>query len=51
MFLNDDIVDIDKPDRICLLTFVADEFFLLNMQSFLLNIQNLQITNCFLSDF
>ena len=26
MFLNDDIVDIDIPDRICLLTFVADEF-------------------------
>ena len=26
MFLNDDIVDIEKPDGICLLTFVIDEF-------------------------
>ena len=26
MFLNKDIVDIEKPDGICLLIFVADEF-------------------------
>ena len=27
MYLNDDIVDIEKPDVICLLTFVVDEFW------------------------
>ena len=26
MFLNDDIIDIEKPDVICLLSFVVDEF-------------------------
>ena len=26
MLLNDDIVDIEKPDLICLLTFAVDEF-------------------------
>ena len=26
MLLNDDIVDIEKPDGICLSTFVADKF-------------------------
>ena len=26
MFLNDDIVDIEKPDGICLPTFVVNEF-------------------------
>ena len=26
MFLNDDIVDIEKPDEICSPTFVIDEF-------------------------
>ena len=26
MLLNDDIIDIEKPDGICLLTFVANEF-------------------------
>ena len=26
MFLNQDIVDIHKPDRTCLLTFVVDKF-------------------------
>ena len=26
MILNEDIVDIDKSDRICSLNFVADEF-------------------------
>ena len=25
-FLNENIVDIEKPDGICLLTFVVDEF-------------------------
>ena len=27
MLLNDDIIDIEKPDRICSLTFVEDLFF------------------------
>ena len=26
ILLNDDVVDIDKPDGICSLTFVTDEF-------------------------
>ena len=26
MLLNDDIVDLEKPDGLCSLTFVADEF-------------------------
>ena len=26
MYLNDDIVDIGKPDRTCSLTFVANDF-------------------------
>ena len=26
MILNEDIVDTEKPDGICLLTFVVDEF-------------------------
>ena len=26
MLLNDDIVDIEKPDRICSLNFAVDEF-------------------------
>ena len=26
MLLNEDIVDIEKPDRICSLTFVIEEF-------------------------
>ena len=26
MLLNDDIVDIEKPDGVCLLNFVVDEF-------------------------
>ena len=26
MLLNDDIVDIEKPDGICLPTFIVDEF-------------------------
>ena len=26
MLLNEDIVDIEKPDGMCLLTFVEDEF-------------------------
>ena len=43
MLLNDDIVDIEKLDGICLLTFVADEssrMFYIH-QSFLLYIQDL----------
>ena len=37
MPLNEDIVDIEKPDRICLITLVADEFlaFFLQYQSFI----------------
>ena len=49
MLLNDDIVDIKKPDCICSLTFVVDEFsglflhpfIIFYMQSFLLNTQDL----------
>ena len=29
MLLNDDIVDTEKPDRICSPTFVVDEFLVL----------------------
>ena len=44
MFLNEDIVDIEKPGGICLPTFVVDEFsgLFLHLQSFLLNIQDLR---------
>ena len=31
MLLNEDIVDIEKPDGICSLTFVEDEFSELNL--------------------
>ena len=38
MFLIEDIADIEKPDKICFLTFVVDELF----QSFLLYSQDLR---------
>ena len=45
MLLNDDIVDIEKPDGICSPTFVVDELTFINLfyihQSFLLNIRDL----------
>ena len=44
MLLIDDIVDIEKPDAICLPTFIVDEFSVLFFyvhQSFLLSIQDL----------
>ena len=43
MLLNEDIVDTDKPEGICLLTFVVDEFSWLFKihQYFLLYIQDL----------
>ena len=43
MLLNEDIVDTDKPEGICLLTFVVDEFSWLSKihQYFLLYIQDL----------
>ena len=43
MLLNDDIVDIEKSDRICCLTFAvmnSQDYFYIR-QSFLLNIQDL----------
>ena len=42
--LNDDIVDIEKPDGICSLSFVLDEFggLFLHPSTFLLNIQDRQ---------
>ena len=40
MFLNDDTVDTEKPDGICLPTFFINEFSGLIHQSFLLNIQD-----------
>ena len=44
MLLIDDIADIEKPDAICLPTFIVDEFSVLFFyvhQSFLLSIQDL----------
>ena len=43
MLLNEDIVDIGKPDGICSLTFVVDKFLGLFYihQSFVLNIKDL----------
>ena len=43
MLLNEDIAEIEKPDGICLLTFVADEFsgLFLHPSIFLLYIQDL----------
>ena len=43
MLLNNVVVDIEKPDEMCLLTFNVDEFqeYFFIHQSFLLNIQDL----------
>ena len=43
MFLNEYIVDIEKPDGMCSLTFVAEEFsgLFLHHQFFLLNMEDL----------
>ena len=43
MFLNEDIMDIEKPDGICSLTFDADEFsgLILHPSIFLLYTKNL----------
>ena len=48
MLLNDGIVDIEKPDRPCLLTFDVDEFYFYIYQSFL--IYKIHINNkwCFI---
>ena len=43
MILNDDILEIEKPDGKCLPTFVVNEFsgLFLHIQPFILNIQDL----------
>ena len=38
MALNDDIVDTEKPDRICSLTFVVDDFSGLFLHSLIFSI-------------
>ena len=40
MFLNDDIVDIEKPDGICSPTFVVDEFSGLFLHSSIFSIKH-----------
>ena len=37
MLLNDDIVDIEKPDGICSFTFVVNEFSILLFSVFVVN--------------
>ena len=54
MILNDDIVDIAKPDRICSPTFVVDEFSGLYLHPSIFYVKYLrsaQIINGDLSDF
>ena len=54
MFLNDDIVGIEKPDAISLFTFVADEFSELFLHPSVFSIKHsrsAQIMNSALSDF
>ena len=54
MILNDDIVDIVKPDRICSPTFVVDEFSGLYLHPSIFYVKYLrsaQIINGDLSDF
>ena len=41
MFLNDNIVGIEKPDGICSLTFIVDEIYFFTSINLLLNIQDL----------
>ena len=40
MSLNDDIVDIEKPDGICSLTFVVDDFIRLFLYSSIFTIKD-----------
>ena len=42
MLLNEDIVDIEKLDGICSLTFVVDEFFVIILTPINLFIKNIQ---------
>ena len=54
MLLNEDIVDIEKPDGICLLTFVIDEFsglFLHPSIFFIIHSRSAQIIKSALLDF
>ena len=54
MLLKEDIVDIEKPDGICLLTFVVDEFpglFLHPSVFFMIHSRSAEIINGALSDF
>ena len=39
MLLNDDIVDIEKADGICLLTFVVNEFSVLFLHALIYSIK------------
>ena len=54
MLLNEDVVDIEKPDGICLLTFVVDQFLGLLLHPSIFSItlsRSAYITNGALSDF
>ena len=54
MLLNNDILDIEKPDGICSLTFVVDEFsglFLHLSIFYILHSRSAKIINDALSDF
>ena len=54
MFLNNDIVGIEKPDEICSSTYVVDEFLRLSFQPSIFSIKHsrsVQITNGALSNF
>ena len=51
--LKEDIIDIERPDGICLLNFVVDEFSVLFLHPSILSIidsRSAQITNDVLSD-
>ena len=53
MLLNEDIIDIEKPEGICSLTFVVDEFSVLFLHPSILSIihsRSAQIANDALSD-
>ena len=54
MLLNDDVSDIEKPDGICLLTFVVDEVSGLYLHPLIFSIihsKSAEIINDTLSDF
>ena len=54
MFLNNDIVGIEKPDEICSSTYVVDEFLRLSFQPSIFSIKHsrsVQITNGAFSNF